>query len=144
MTLVEALKDPAVLDAVATDGAVIVKEEVVAKKGVRAAVLKMGFKTVQNLKPGIIESMLRKLLPKFAPKVDPHWERAVSGGDPRAYFATHAGEIADSLLEVTDERAKQVSNAVLLRVYTGLRGQAKRYTEESVPRLPDLIEKHVS
>lgn len=144
MTLVEALKDPAVLDAVAADGAVIVKEEVAAKKGVRAAVLKMGFKTVQNLKPGITESMLRKLLPKFAPKVDPHWAHAVSVGDPRTYFATHAGEIADSLLEVTDERAKQVSNAVLLRVYTGLRGQAKRYTEESVPRLPDLIEKHLS
>lgn len=143
MSLVEVLKDEQKRKAVAKDGAIIVDEEVAAKKGIRAAALKAGYRTVKALKPGIIEHSMYLLLPRFAPKVDPHWSDAVASGDPHRYFRDHAQDIAESLLEVTDERARKADNRVMLRVYKSLRGQAKKYTAESVPRLSGLIEKHV-
>lgn len=142
-TLVEVLEDESRRKAVAADGAVIVDEEVAAKKGIRAAALKAGYRTVKAIKPGIVPESLYILLPRFAPAIDPHWAKALESGDPHGYFRTHASDIAESLLQVTDERAQKAKNKVMLRVYKGLRGQAKKYTTESVPRLSGLIEKHV-
>lgn len=142
-TLVEVLQDEARRRAVAKDGATLVDREVAAKRGIRAAALKAGYKTVKAIKPGIIEESMYALTPRFAPAIDPHWAKAVQTGDPQRYFDERASEIAESLLGVTDERAKNAKNRVMLRVYNGLRGQAKKYTTESVPSLAGLIEKHV-
>ena len=142
-TLVEVLADDGRRKAVAKDGAVVVDQEVAAKSGLRAAALKAGYRTVKKLKPGIIEESLYILLPHFAPAVDPHWAKAVEGGDPHRYFKDRAPDIAESMLQVTDERAERAKNRVMLRVYKGLRGQALKYTTESVPALSPLIEKHV-
>ena len=143
MTLVEALQDEATRRKVAKDGAVIVNEEVAAKRGLRAAALKAGFKTVRAIKPGIIEESMFILLPHFAPAIDPWWDKAVASGDSHGFFRSNAGKIADSLLGVTDARAQRAKNRVMIKVYKGLRPQALKYTTESVPRLPELIEKYV-
>ncbi|MFT7519150.1 MAG: hypothetical protein ACI9MC_001290 [Kiritimatiellia bacterium] len=143
MTLVEVLKDDVKRRQVAKDGAVIVNEEVSAKRGLRAAALKAGFKTIKKIKPSIIEDSLFMLLPHFAPEIDPWWDNAVASGDTREFFRTNSGKIADSLLGVTDRRAQRAKNRVMIRVYKGLRGQALKYTTESVHRLPDLVEKYV-
>lgn len=144
MTLVEVLQDEARRRAAAKDGAVLVDEEVAAKTGLRAAALKAGFRTVKAIKPGIIQDSMYSLLPRFAPAIDPHWDKAEATGDAQRYFDTRADEIAESLLQVTDRAAQGAKNRVMLRVYKGLRGQAKKYTAASVPRLPDFIRKHVS
>ena len=143
MTLVEVLADEVQRRAVARDGALVVDAEVARKTGLRATALKAGYKTVKRLKPGVIEESLYLLLPHFAPAVDPHWARAVESGDPHRYFRDHAGDIAESMLQVTDQRAQRANNKVMLRVYKGLRGQALKYTAESVPALSPLIEKYV-
>jgi hypothetical protein len=142
MTLVEILQDESRRRAVARDGAVIVDEEVARKRGLRAAALKTGYKTVKKLKPGMIEEAMASLLPRFAPQIDPHWEKAVATGDPHRYFRDRADAIAEDLLSVTDAAAERARNRVMLRVYKTLRPTAKQYTAESVPRLPELIEKH--
>lgn len=143
MTLTEVLTDEGRRRAVARDGAQLVADEVASRSGLRAAALKAGFKTIRRLKPGIIEEAMYALLPSFAPAVDPHWAEAVRSGDPRAYFRKNAQEIAESLLSVTDAKARRAKNRVMLKVYKALRGQALAQTAQSVPRLPDLIEKHV-
>ncbi len=142
-TLVEVLRDPAKLAAVARDGARLVDEEVAARTGLRAAALKAGYATVKAIKPGVIEESLAALLPSFAPAVDPHWARAVATGDARRYFRERAGEVAESLLAVTDAKADRAKNRVMKKVYQALRGQALAQTTQSVPRLPELIERHV-
>ncbi|TVQ90118.1 MAG: hypothetical protein EA397_14305 [Deltaproteobacteria bacterium] len=143
-TLTQILHDETRRWAVARDGAQLVADEVASRSGLRAAALKAGFKTIRRLKPGIIEEAMYHLLPSFAPKVDPHWERAVASGDPSGYFDRHAAAIAESLLEVTDAKAQQAKNRVMLKVYRALRGQALAHTAQSVPRLPALIAKHVA
>jgi len=143
MSLVEVLRDPARRRAVVADGVRLIEEEVASKRGFSGAALKAGYKTVQRLKPGVVAHALEKLLPEFAPRVDPYYVEARAHGDVRAYFASRASEIADALLSVTDEKARSAKNPVMLKVYDSLRGQAHAHTAAAVPRLADLILKHV-
>ena len=144
MNLSEALNDPVLLKAVAKDGAVMIDADIAGKRGLRAAALKAGFKTVKKIKPGIIEEALGHLLPEFAPAVDPFYERGVASGDLKSYFAQNASQIADAMLSVTDARAARARQRVMKKVYNALRGQAKTHTQEAVPKLADLISRHIS
>jgi len=92
LTLVEVLQDDALRRAAAKDGALLVDAEVAAKKGLRAAALKAGFRTVKAVKPGIIEDSMYSLLPKFAPAIDPHWIKGVEAGDPQDLSLIHISE----------------------------------------------------
>lgn len=143
MSLVEVLRDPARRRAVVADGVRLIEAEVGSKRGISGAALRAGYKTVQKLKPGIVAQALEALLPEFAPRVDPYYAQATAQGDVRAFFRARAPEIADALLAVTDERARTAKNAVIRKVYDGLRGQAHVHTTAAVPRLADLILKHV-
>lgn len=143
MSLVEVLRDPARRRAVVADGVQLIEEEVASKRGISGAALRAGYKTVQKLKPGIVAHALEALLPEFAPRVDPYYAQAAAQGDVRGYFRARAPEIADALLAVTDERSRTAKNAVLRKVYDSLRGQAHAHTAAAVPRLADLILKHV-
>lgn len=143
MSLVQVLADPLKRAAVVADGVLLIEEEVASKGGLRGAALKAGYATVKKLKPGIIAQALTHLLPDFAPRVDPFYLRAREHGDVRSWFKEHADEIAEALLTVTDEKAKRAKNAVMLKVYRGLRGHAHHHTVAAIPRLADLILKHV-
>lgn len=143
MSLVAALQDPAREQAVVEHGARIVEEEVASKRGLRATALKAGFAAFKKVRPGIVEAAVRRLLPLFAPVIDPHWERASAEGSPDRYFVSHAGEVADELLAVTDGLAARASNKVLVRIYRSLRGQARDHVVAGVPRIPGLIEAHL-
>lgn len=142
-TLVEVLKDPGRVDAVVADGVKLIEEEVASKGGLTGMALKAGYKTVKALKPGIIGEALKHLLPDFAPAVDPHYATARASGDVRGYFTRNAERIADSLLAVTDAKSARAKNMVIKRAYDGLRGQAKKHTADAMPRLADLVSKHV-
>ncbi len=141
--LTDVLKDPQRLAAVARDGARLVEEEVGRKSGMRGMALKAGYKTVRALRPDIVEHALERLLPEFAPEVDPFYESGAATGAVEPYFARHAGEIAEALLGVTDRRAARAQNRVIKRAYEGLRAQAKGHVEEAMPGLARLVRKHV-
>jgi hypothetical protein len=143
VSLVNALRDDETRAAVARDGARMIDAEIAGKKGLRAAALKAGFKTFKKIRPGIIADALDHLLPSFAPAVEPFFVAGQSSGDLKAYFTKHAGDIADAMLSVTDARAERARNKVMKRVYSALRGQAKTHTEQAVPQLAELIQKHV-
>lgn len=143
-TLVDVLKDPTRMRAVVADGARMIEAEVGDKGGLSGMALKGGYKAVKSLKPGIIEEALGTLLPEFAPAIDPHFAKAQAEGNPRAYFTKHADLVADALLGVTDRKRERAKNAVIKKAYDALRGQAKKHTAEAMPRLADLIAKHVN
>lgn len=142
-TLTELLQDADKRAAVVKDGVRFIEEEVGRKRGLSGVALKGGYKTVKRIRPGIIAAALNKLLPHFAPAIDPFYERGREEGSVRAYFELHKSDIADAMLSVTDKRAENADNRVMRRAYKGLRGTAKRHTEEAVPGLGDLIKRHV-
>ncbi len=143
MTLTSALDDPERKKAVIADAERFIDQEVASKGGLSGAALRAGYKAFLKLKPNMVRGALRRLLPEFAPVLEPHWERAVSSGDPRAYFRDRDGEVADALLGVTDGVADRATNKVVLRLYRSLRGTARDHVRAAVPRIPDLIEPHV-
>jgi hypothetical protein len=142
-TLVEILGDPSKKQAVVDDGVALIEREVEAKGGLSGMAIKGGFKTVKALQPGMIAKALHFLLPDFAPAIDPLFAKAQQSGDVKGWFRGHSGEIAEALLHVTDEKAARAKQAVLKKVYSGLRGQAKGHVEAAVPGLADLVLKHV-
>jgi hypothetical protein len=142
-TLVDVLKDPARRKQVVAESVQIVEAEVADKSGLRGAAIKAGFATVKKIKPGIIQSAVEKLLPEFAPVVDPFYVEARGTGDVRAWFTRNGERIADALLRITDAKAERADNRVMKKVYDSLRGQAVHHTAAAMPRVASLIERHV-
>jgi hypothetical protein len=143
MTLVETLNDREKATAVVADGARMIERQVRSKGGLRGMALKAGYKAVRKIRPGIIEEALGSLLPRFAPVIDPHYEAARSSGDVRAHFVRHGDAIAESLLGVTDARARVATNRVMVKAYGSLRSHAKAHVVDAMPDLAKLITDHV-
>lgn len=138
----DALKDPVRRRALVVDGAKLVESEVASKRGLRAAALKTGFKGFKKIQPGVVESAVDRLLPHFAPVLDPFWADASQTSDPVAAMTARDSEIADALLGVTDRLSAKAKNRVMVRIYNGLRGQARGHVLAAVPGLSRVILKH--
>ena len=141
--LMRTLADPARRPLVIADASAVIDSEVASKSGLRGMGLKAGYKAFKAIRPGIVPLALERLLPHFAPSIDPLWEEAVASGNPKKWFADHDAQVADALLAVTDGMAKRAQNAVMIRIYNGLRGQARDHVLAGVPRIPELIARHV-
>ena len=82
MSLVEALSDASKKDALVSDVVKLVDEEVASKGGLSGIALKAGYAAVKGVKPGFVQSVVQKLLPDFASKLDPLWIEAKKDGQP--------------------------------------------------------------
>lgn len=142
-TLVEVLQDPARRKVVVRESVEVIEAEVASKSGLRGAAIKAGFASVKKIKPGIIAAAVEKLLPEFAPVMDPFLAEARASGDVVGWFTRNGATIADALLGVTDAKAERADNRVMKTVYGSLRGQAVTHTAAAMPRVASLIVRHV-
>jgi len=144
-SLLEAIKDDARRRLVVDDCVNLIEAEVADKKGLSGAGIKLGYKTVSGLRPGMIPMAMNHLLDDFASKVDPFWAQCQAAkADPRTYFVGRKGEIANALLGITDARADRSHHKVLVGTYRKLRPTAVEHVGAAMPRLADLIRKHTS
>ena len=142
-SLIETIKDDSQRRAVVDDCVVLIDAEVADKKGLSGGVVRAMFKTVKSFKPGIVPMSMDALLDDFAAKVQPYWEECQSSGSPtRSYFNQHQENIAQALLEITDERAAKSKHKTLVSAYKKLRPKAMTHIGQAMPRLADLMEKH--
>jgi len=142
MPLADALSDPARVDALIADCAVFLEDEVRSKRGLSGMAVRAGFKAIKKVRPDIIPAALRMLLPEFLVAVEPHYNTGRESGDVGGYFIANAAAVADTLLGVTDRRAKRAENRVLIRAYRALRGSAKEHVIAGIPGLAKIVEKH--
>lgn len=143
MGLKDVLSDDAKRAAIVSDCCKLIDDEVSDKGGLSGIVVKTGYAAVKGVKPGFIESVVKKLLPEFTEKLDGIWEEGVKTGKPADHLVANKGRVADALLSVTDARAKS-SSGVVKGTYDKLRGSAKKHVEDAVPRLSKLLAKHVA
>ena len=144
-SLVDAAKDAAKRPLIIQDCVVLLNEEVRRKKGLTGIAVKGGFKAIKSFKPDILPRSLDDMLDEFSEKVDPFWlDCQAKGENAERYFNSHKGAIANALLSITDERAKNSPNKVLIRAYSGLRGKAVQHIGDAMPGLARLIVKHAS
>ena len=144
-SLVETIKNETARRAVVDDCVQLLEAEVASKRGISGVAIKGGFKTVKKMRPGMIPMAMNHLLDDFAAQIDPIWaECQASGQDPRAYFTSRKGDVANALLSITDERGRKSDQKVLVKVYSKLRPTAVQHIGEAIPGLADLIVKHAS
>ena len=145
MSLTDQLTSDEKKNAVIEDCLTLIDREVADKRGAAGIAIKLGYKTVKNLKPGFLRNVVRDLLPEFAAALDPIYaDSQANGSDVAAYFTKNSGRVADALLSITDAKADRSTNRVVRGAYSKLRSTAKKNVEDAVPRLGELIQKHAN
>lgn len=144
MSLVEQLTQPGKRGAIVRDAAVVLDAEVADKRGFSGVAVKGAFKVVRGLKPGFIPDTIDALLDDFVKQVEPFYDswKAAPKGTLTQHFVANGPAVADSLLFITDERARKSPHKTLVKTYGKLRPMGKEHVTASMPRVGALIEKH--
>ncbi len=148
-TLKEILCAPERRPQVVQDAARLVDQEVDSKGGLSGAGIKIAYKTVTKIKPGLITEVVDGLLDKFVDKLEPFYTEWQNGGKQGSFesFITDGSrknKVANALLGVTDDRARTVHNATLKKAYGGLRPQGEKHVEAAIPGLARMMTKYLS
>lgn len=145
-TLKAALLEKATRPVVIADLGALVDAEVAAKGGISGAVLKTGYAAVKKVRPGFVAHAISSLLPGFVTALEPLWaeHRSAGGGDFGAFLAARPDHCADTLLSVTDARARATGRESLKKGYDKLRPNAKKHVVAALPRLGRVIDKHAA
>ena len=143
MRLAAALEDPERKERIEQDCVALIEAQVAAKRGVSGVALRVVFKALKAIRPGIMAQAVKRLLPEFAPTLEPHVELGCEQGDIRGHFASNRGPIADALLAVTDERAERSTQRTLVKCYKSARSAAHKHTMDALPAVAKLIERHI-
>jgi len=144
--LTDVIKDQTKRRAVVDDGIRAIEAEVASKRGLSGLAVKAGFKVVRGIKPGFIGMALDHLLDDFSARIDPfydRWQAAGGQGRLRDYFVANDSAIANELLGVTDGRAHNAKNKAVKKAYQKLRPQGVEHVKAAMPRVGDLVAKHV-
>lgn len=144
-TLAEKLLLPDVRPKVVLDSTRLIDEEVRDKSGLSGLAIKAAYAVVKAVKPGIIPEVLDAMLDAFIARLEPlyaEWQK-----NPSVPFSSfldpRAGQTADALLSITDERARVSKNQTLKKAYERLRPSGKKQVESAVPRLGRMISKYL-
>lgn len=144
-SLVETVKDAVRRRLVVDDCVALIEAEVEEKRGLKGRAIKLAYRTVKGLKPGMIGMAMDGLLDDFAARLDPFWQECqATGAEPRDFFVRRKAEVADALLGITDDRARKSPHKVLVSAYTRLRPQAAEHIGVAMPRVAQLLVKHAS
>ena len=147
---VSTLKDivcaPENRDSVIADTVKLVDSEVAKKGGISGIAIKTGYKIVNGLKPTLVRDAVNNLLDKFVDKLEPFYADWVAKNKTPGFDAFLSGQsstVANALLAVTDDRARNVDNATIKKTYEKLRPQGEKNVVAAVPGLGQLLAKYV-
>lgn len=143
MSFSESLLDPAKRPQVVTAIATVIDEEVNSKGGLGGMAIKGAYASAKKMKDGIVPKGTDAMLPDIASALEPFWN-AKGDQDFGAFLSSRSAEVADALLAVADAKAESPDNAAIAKLYKPIRGKAKGYVEEALPRLAGAITPFVS
>jgi hypothetical protein len=145
-TLHEILLAPDTEPSVVADCMTLIEQEVAGKSGFSAAAVKLAYKTAKTFARGYLQSTVESLLPDLVTELEPYWaDFAASGGSGFGdYLAKHGDEVSESLLSVTDARAKISERPVIIRAYGTVRGGAAKHIKAALPNVGALVEKYAA
>lgn len=107
--------------------------------------LKAAYSTIKAIKGKFVPEVVDALLDDWLGKLQPHydkWETAKSSTFAD-YLTARSEDVAEDLLQVTDERAAKTSHTTARNMYNRMRDSAKRNVVEAIPELARLLEKHL-
>jgi Family of unknown function (DUF6918) len=145
-TLQEILFSPDIEPRLVTDCHALIEQEVAELSGVSGTAVKLAYKTANAFRPGYVPDMVQSLLPQLVDGLAPYWDQFRTSGSSEFgdYLAKRGDEVSEALLSVTDARAAGSRSQVVIRAYNTVRAGAARHVEAALPRVGNLVDKHVS
>jgi hypothetical protein len=143
-TLQEMLLGPDRMPQVVVDCEELVNGEVAGLSGITGTALKLAYKTVRTFDTGHIRYMIEQLLPKMTDTLQPYWAdfQAAGGGEFGDYLAKRDDEVAEALLQITDERGRNSTRPIIVKAYNTVRGSAAKHVKAALPNVGALIQKY--
>jgi hypothetical protein len=143
-TVADLLLGPDTRPQVIDDCCALIEREVHEMSGVSGAAVKLAHKTINTFLPGHILYMVGLLLPELAGKLEPYWADFTASGGARFgdYLAQRGPEVAQALLQVSDDHARGSGRPVVLKAYNSVRASAARHVEAALPQIGDLVVKY--
>jgi hypothetical protein len=131
---------------VVADCQALIEQQVSATSGVGGVALKAAFKTVTTFAPGYYESRVERIVPDLMRRLQPFWADFQSSGNGAFgdYLAGRGTEVADSVLAVTDLRARRSNRTAVTSVYKAVRGSAAEHIQAALPAVGALVEKYAA
>ena len=143
-SLADVIAQPDRRKAVIADAENVLDQEVSDKGGLSGLAIKGAFAVVKGLKPGMIGELIDGLLPEFVGAVDPILAKRPTGStDIASFLRGRTDEVVQSLLNVTDKRAKKSTHTTLVKAYEKLRPTAEKNVAAAIPRVAGLIDRHL-
>src|SRR4051812_35425814 len=144
-TLSEILLAPGNRPKVVADCVQLINEEVDSKGGLTGLAVKGAYALVKAVKPGFVAEAVDHMLDDFVKRLEPFWADAQARNEPvGALMNGRAGEVADALLSISDDRARASKNQTLKKAYEKMRPTGKKHVEAAVPRVGRLVAKYGS
>lgn len=144
-TLNEVLLVPGNRPKVVADCVRVIDEEVDSKGGLTGLAIKGAYALVKAVKPGFIAEAVDSMLDDFVRRLEPFYAAAQARNEPVGpAMNARAGEVAEALLAISDERAQRARNATVKKAYEKLRPAGKKHVEAAVPRIGRLIGKYAT
>ncbi|HEX3695751.1 MAG TPA: hypothetical protein VH374_10210 [Polyangia bacterium] len=144
-TLSEVLLVPGNRKVVVGDCVKLIEEEVDSKGGLTGLAVKGAFALVKAVKPGFVAEAVDSMLDDFVKRLEPFHAAAQARNEPTGpSMNSRAGEVAEALLAISDERAARARNPTLKKAYEKLRPTGKKHVEAAVPRIGRLITKYTA
>lgn len=142
--LADVLLTPEHRSAVISDCKSVIDQEVGDKRGLTGLAVKAAFKAVKAINPTIIGSVIDVLLDDFVVQLEPIYQTYLASGAEslEQYCVSHADDIANALLVITDRRAERSKIRTLVKAYGKLRPQGHKHVKEAVPRIAQLLVRH--
>ena len=125
----------------------LINTEVKSKKGLSGAAIKAAFAIVKAIKPRVIEDSVDGLLDEFTDALQPYYTTFQDHGEPgtlEEFLKARAGDVAESLLAITDKRAERAKNKTMVKAYRKLRPKGKTHVELAAPGIGGVLDRHVS
>ena len=142
--LTDKLLQPGVRPKVITDCEAMVGQEVAQKGGLSGLAVKAAFSVVKRIKPGFVGQVIDKMLDSFVQELEPFYVKATAASVGFVdYLPSHAHEVADKLLRVTDGYAQRANNAVAKGAYDKLRPTGVKHVEAAVPAIAKVVVAHL-
>jgi hypothetical protein len=144
-TLSDVLLVPGSRTKVIEDCVRLIDEEVDSKGGLTGLAVKGAYAVVKAVSPGFVTKAVDSMLDDFVRRLEPFYAAAQSRNEPVGpSFNSRAGEVAEALLAISDERAQRAANGTVKKAYEKLRPTGKKHVEAAVPRIGRLISKYTS
>ncbi len=124
----------------------MVTAEVAEKKGASGLALKAGYSTIRRTRRGFIPNAINRMLPNATKRLDRYYEEydPTRHGSLTDYLVANSSAVADLLLGVADSGARRTRVESARKLYTKMRPQAKKHVEQAMPRLGEVLQRHIT